>query len=189
MFLHRRSLLTASILPFVAFQSPAFAQQATPAPFIEPELILAGLLETPVTSPLLPVDLGVPEARPWIDEGDTDLIDTVGGVLIHAGSGDDAPLLGLYLVHPTPNDAEARLNPDLLVDTPQPFPLLDLPGLFDRTVIPGIPGSLSRIVVAEGPVIVSALGQGEDESANDLRALANLAGLLDHLRLVTGSLE
>ncbi len=69
--------------------------------------------------------------------------------------------------------------------------ILGYSGVISRD--PGDPGptdadvtahASSLIAIVVGPVIVSAIGEGGERDANDVRALANLAGMLDHLRLV-----
>ena len=66
----------------------------------------------------------------WIDDSDTALINTVGGVLIQNGT-DAESLVGVNIVNRTLKDAEARFYPDLQVDPLGYLTILGLKGGFN----------------------------------------------------------
>ena len=199
----RRSLIrTLAITGVMSSRlTPALAQSgATPeaSPEVDPEQILVLLRASQITSPLFPSDSGAIALIDWVDDTDKDLIGTVGALLVQDTSKgeSDGGLLGAYIVHPTAASAESSIAQSVEDET-----TTELFTLFgDKGAAQQDPSGYSLIVIANGPVIVSALGMplaplGPDETAvdfreSDARAIGNLAGLLDHLRLVlseTGS--
>lgn len=174
-------------------------QQATPStPDAEtPEAIVLRLRETPITSPLFPRDAGDLAILDWVDDSDTDLANTVGAFLVQGpAAGDDgSPTLGAYMVHPTAESALAQFTQQP-TDGDDELPLT----LFGYTGGWGnYPDGTSLVAVAQGFVIVSAMGMGPQRGPDepgatdfreaDARALANLAGMLDHLRMVVSTPE
>ncbi len=159
--------------------------------------LLDALLATPVTTRLFPSDTPEMNVVEWIDESDTDLDGATGGVILQTGEDDNGNVMGpgVYIVHESPEMARAVFDIQLANDPGiATESILGFPGVITR--IPGqvnppgadvtseeFPGS-SLITIFAGPVIVSAIGDGGEPDANDVRALANLAGMLDHLRLV-----
>jgi hypothetical protein len=196
----RRSLIqTVAIAGVMSSRlTPALAQAgATPeaTPDLDPEQILELLRTSPITSPLFPSDYGTLEILPWVDDSDKDLIGTVGAFLVQdtsqADAGSEAGLIGAYIVHPDAASAEESVaetgSDGRTTDT---FTLFGDTGAWQQDS-----SGYSLVVITKGPVIVSAFGMpqtllGPDETATDFResdarAIGNLAGLLDHLRLVT----
>lgn len=163
----------------------------------DPATLLAKLLATQVTSPLFPSDTPGITVVEWIDESDSDLDLAIGGAILQTGEDDNGNFMGpgVYIVHERAETArsvfDAQLADDDSVFTESS---LGYSGVVSR--IPGAatpPGadvapndspSSSLIAIIAGLVIVSAIGEGGDQPANDFRALANLAGMLDHLRAV-----
>jgi hypothetical protein len=164
----------------VNLSSPS-SPEAEPLP---PEVLFERLRDTPVTTPLFPSDLAGIVIVPWDDTGDDDLDGVIGGLLVHAGPGEDAPLIGVYIIHPTFVMAEERLSPDAFGDVTE-FDVLGRTGVWQRETGDEFSEASTLLGVVEGVTIVSALAEGDDAGANDLRALSILSGLLDHLRLVT----
>jgi hypothetical protein len=167
---------------------------ATPAPeALPPEVIFDRLLESTITSPLFPSDTPGLTVIEWDDASDDDLDGVVGGLLVQSGSGDDDPLVGVYIVHPAIAMARERID----IQTREPGGTTQRQDLFgyqgvwqhelpNPTAHIEEPGDrFSLLGVAVGPVIVSAVGEGGDLASNNVRALANLSGMLDHLRSTT----
>jgi len=197
MAITRRSIVQASLVTAAALgtQAGVANQEATPATEALPvEEVLRLLRETTPASPLFPSDTGTLEVVDWVDDSDTDLAGTVGAVLVQdtsRGEGDEA-FIGAYIVHPKVTQAEERLR-DQTSDGGEDSAVT----LFGHTAANGqFPDGFSLIAVVQGFVIVSAIGMpveplGPDEPGSTRfaetgpRALGHLAGLLDHLRLLT----
>lgn len=186
----RRSILQAFIIAGAALPllEPVRAlASATPVADeggLSPEILNERLREVPVSSPLFPSDTGPLTVVDWADTSDDDLVGTVGAMTIQdsAISG-DAGLIGAFIVHPSAESAQARMR----VIAPDQVMLFDSPAVAQHE------GSYSLVAIAKGPVIISAIGMtltpaldGTSENdAPDARALGNLAGMLDHLRLAS----
>jgi hypothetical protein len=84
----------------------------TPVASDQGEALLDLLLNTPVKTPLFPADTGMVRAIPWIDECDTDLRDTVGGVIMETGRDRYGNPIGpgVYIVFLDADAALARLD-------------------------------------------------------------------------------
>lgn len=156
----------------------------------DPEAILDLLLETPVKTPLFPSDTGKARANPWVDEGDTDLIGTVGGVLMQTGQDFNRNFIGpgVYIVFPSAEAARARLD-DFMAEAGDDFEGVDTQVVsIELAGYPGMtvrePDSTYTIVVA-GPVIASGLADSDQPGDPALRSLVNCLALLDHLQSVT----
>lgn len=152
----------------------------------DPEALLDRLLRAPVETPLFPADTGRIRPAPWIDEGDTDLIGTVGGVLMQTGQDENRNFIGpgVYIVFADERTAQARLDlqqagADDSVDGGDtevtPIEMAGYPGLTISS-----PDSIVTLL-AVGPVIVSALVDPDLPGDPALRSLVNGAALLDHL--------
>jgi|GEM_PF-3170148 len=200
MNLTRRTLIrtgrVAALGAMLARWQPEIAMaQATPAGrSASSEALYQTLLTSTISSPLFPSDTGPLEIVEWIDSGDSDLDGAVGGLLVQdtAKEGDDA-LLAVMIVHPDPETARARLTSDS-GESMQTVEILGRPGVWIQE------GEYSLLGVAEGSMIVSAIGSiagaepvnvdGRDGPAlssngeTDFRAMANLVGTLDHIRMV-----
>lgn len=166
------------------------APKATPAtPDAEtPEAIVQRFRETSIVSPLFPRDAGELTIVDWVDDGDTDLVGTVGAFLVQ-GTGMKEPI-GAFMVHPTVESAQARFArqaSDGGDDVPLTF--FGYSGAWGH-----YSDGTSIVALVDGLVIVSALGKGpergpdeplsDDHREADARSLANLAGMMDSLRLV-----
>lgn len=150
------------------------------------ESLLDRLLEAPVRTPLFPADTGRIQPAPWIDEGDTDLIGTVGGVLMQTGQDENRNFIGpgVYLVFPDAGAALARLDASI-AEAEEDFEGVETQATsIDMAGYPGFtissPDSTVTLL-AVGPVIVSALGNPNLPGDPALRSLVNGAALLDHL--------
>lgn len=177
----------------VLSQRTVLAQDATPpagTPVVDdPHALLERLLEAPVETPLFPADSGMVRARPWVDEGDTDLIDTIGGVLMQTGQDENRNFLGpgVYIVFPDPDAALARLDASI-TEAEEDFEgaesgvtSIELAG-YPGVTISEPDGTVT--LVAVGPVIVSALADRHQPGDPTLRSLVNCVALLDHLQSV-----
>lgn len=199
-----RSTPVAAALAALLHPGRARASQATPgatpvAGQPDARALLDALLDAPLTTTLFPSDTPAITVVEWVDEGDSDLVGAVGGVLLQTGEDDNGNVIGpgVYIVHPGAEAARAAFDAQVADNTEDsPLSILDYPGVISRN--PGDPGpssadfpelASSLIAVVVGPVIVGAIGEGGEHGANDLRALANLAGMLDHLRLVQSAIE
>ncbi|MBA2470401.1 MAG: hypothetical protein H0V37_13435 [Chloroflexia bacterium] len=195
-----RSTPVAAALAALLHPGRGRASQATPvAGQPDARALLDALLDAPLTTTLFPSDTPAITVVEWVDEGDSDLVGAVGGVLLQTGEDNNGNFIGpgVYIVHPNPEAARSAFDAQLADNhEDETLSILDYPGAISRD--PGDPGppsadsaepSSSRIAIVVGPVIVSALSEGGGRAANDLRALANLAGMLDHLRLVQGATE
>jgi hypothetical protein len=188
----------AGILSASSRRTSAAAAQSTPVASpnsepLPPEEVFQALLASEVTTPLFPADAGSLGIVEWVDSSDTDLDGTIGGLLVQdmEKGNDDAALIGACIVHPTSAMAVARLtNPEVIDSGTRPIDILGRQGMWQQS---GDGSSL--LAVVQGTVIVSAIGipaegRGPDQpnqtatGETDNRALANLAGLLDHLRMV-----
>ncbi|MGB3330850.1 MAG: hypothetical protein WBA46_17940 [Thermomicrobiales bacterium] len=168
---------------------------ATPEPGepLSVDEVVRRLRGRPITSPLFPADQGPFTITDWIDPSDDDLTGTVGAFTVHAAAAaedDTEGFVGAYMIHPTVRAAEARM-----VHQTAPDPAGQASTLFGKPFVSGrFSDGASLVGVVEGFVIVSAIGfrstpddltpESSDHQEQDARALANLAGLLDHLRLV-----
>lgn len=204
MTISRRTLVQTGQVATVAgvlaaWRTGAVAAQSTPVASpgsepLPPEEVFQALLASEVTTPLFPADVGALGIVEWVDTSDTDLDGTIGGLLVRdttKGDDDDTALVGAYIVHPTAAMAVERLTgPEAQDEGTNPVEILGRQGVWQQS---GDGSSL--LAVVQGTVIVSAIGipaggRGPDQPApaatgeTDNRALANLAGLLDHLRLV-----
>jgi hypothetical protein len=190
----RTGQLTAVAGVLAAWQ-PVAASQATPAATPEgasspPEALYQWLLSSTITSPLFPSDYGPLAIVEWVDDSDTDLDGVIGGLLVQdttKGDADDA-VIAACIVHPTAESAIARLTATTDDET-RPVEILGRQGVWVQA------GDYSLLGVVEGSVIISAIGSSGEERApdgpavstngeTDFRALANLAGMLDHMRMV-----
>jgi hypothetical protein len=184
--IRRRTFVAGiGISPLLAI-GQGHALQATPESGepLPPEVLFERLRDTPVTTPLFPSDLDGIVIEPWEDSADDDLDGVVGGLLVQAGTDVDATLLGVYIVHPTFAMAEERIRRDSGGDVNQ-IDLLGRPGVWEQASDDEMSNPSLLLGVVDGVTIVSALAEGEDAGANDLRALSILTGMLDHLRMVS----
>lgn len=166
----------------------------------DPAALLDALLAAPVTTPLFPSDTAEITVVEWIDDSDSDLDQAVGGAILQTGEDDNGNFMGpgVYIVHESPDAARAVFDAQL-ADNDSVFTesILGYSGVVSRSpgeakppaadIAPEDSTGSSLIAIVAGMVIVSAIGEGGDQAANDVRALANLAGMLDHLRTVRAS--
>lgn len=189
-------LLSAPLVPAgLMMPLQALAQgtpEATPGEEpLPPEVIFERLLATEITTPLFPSDTTNLRVVEWVDSSNTDLDGAIGGVLVQQGEGEDAPLIGVYIVFPTVDLARERIRPEGEGEDESPLSILGYEGMWvsDASTEREAPGddafSFSLLAVRSGTVIVSAIGERAGTPRNDLRALANLVGMLDHLNGVT----
>lgn len=152
----------------------------------DPEALLALLLEAFIETSLFPADTGMVRPRPWVAEGDTDLVDTVGGVLMQTGQDENRNFIGpgVYLVFPDAGAALARLDASI-GEAEEDFEGAETQAT--SIEMAGYPGfTISNpdstvTLLAVGPVIGSALGNPNLPGDPALRSLVNGAALLDHL--------
>lgn len=191
MTLNRRSLAFAALATSAALTPGLLAaRQATPATASEgeplpPEVLFETLREGTIASPLFPSDTPALSIEVWDDAGDRDLDGAIGGLLVQAGPGDDG-LIGVYIVHPTIEQAAARLVPD--ENDGDPLDLFGFPVVWHQLpadVVVEDTEAFALIATQVGSVLISAMGQGAAPSTNALRALANLSGMVDHLLQIT----
>jgi len=200
----RRSILQTTPLAAVALAGllnprHSLAYQATPeaTPVTgqpDPEALLEALITSPVSTTLFPSDTPAITVMKWIDESDSDLDGAIGGVLLQTSEDANGNFMGpgVYIVHPGPDAARAAFGAQLADNwDDEKLSILGYAGAISRD--PGDSGptdadftahASSLIAIVVGSVIVSAIGEGGEREANDFRALANLAGMLDHLRSV-----
>lgn len=165
------------------------AQDAATPVGDDPEALFDLLLSTPVETPLFPADTGMVRALPWVDEGDTDLIDTVGGVLMQSGQDENRNFIGpgVYIVFPDADAALARLDASR-ADAEEDFEGVD--SEVSSINLAGYPGltvrepDLANTMVVVGPVIISAVADSDRPGDPALRSLVNCLALLDHLHSV-----
>lgn len=186
----RRSILRAFIMAGAALPllEPVWAlASATPVADeggLSPAILNERLREVPVSSPLFPSDTGPLTVVDWSDTSDSDLVGTIGAMTIQDSTkSDDEGTIGAFIVHPSAESALASMKeiaPDQVV-------------IFDSPAVTSHEGGYSLVAIVKGPVIISAIGMtttpaldGTSENdAPDARALGNLAGMLDHLRLAS----
>lgn len=170
-------------MPIQAFaqEMPGATPEGEPLP---PEVIFERLLASEITSPLFPSDTTGLTAVEWVDPSDTDLDGAVGGVMVRAGASEDAQPVGAYIVHPTFDSAEQLIAPDGSPKTTLWSYDVGWTSMEDMDTTEEN-DSFAVIAARSGLVIASAFAQGAGTPGNQLRALANLAGLLDHLHGVT----
>jgi len=176
----------------LAYQATPEATPVTDQP--DPEAWLEALITSPVSTKLFPSDTLAITVTEWIDESDSDLDGAIGGVLLQTSEDANGNFMGpgVYIVHPGPDAARAAFGAQLADNRDdEKLSLLGYAGAISRD--PGDSGptdadsrnrASSLIAIVVGSVIVSAIGEGGECEANDFRALANLAGMLDHLRSV-----
>jgi hypothetical protein len=192
MTVSRRTLTLAALASASALLPGTLAaQEATPAASPEaeplpPELIYEGLLASTITTPLFPSDTPSLNIVPWEDSGDTDLDGAIGGVLVQSGPNEE-DAIGAYIVHPLIKQAQARLLPE--GDETATIQVLGYSGAW-QSFAPTSRNeseeqSYSLIAISVNSVIVSSFTTGPDPATNNLRALANLTGLLAHLLEIT----
>lgn len=141
-----------------------------PTPLVDdPQALLDLLRETPVETPLFPADTGMVRALPWIDEGDTDLIDTVGGVIMETDRDEYGNPIGpgVYIVFPDAETALARLD-DSVAEAEEDFEgvetqvmSIELAG-YPRITVREPDTTYTLVVV--GPVIVGGSGDSNQGS-------------------------
>jgi hypothetical protein len=189
-------LLSAPLVPAgllmplhaLAQGTPEATPEGEPLP---PEVIFERLLASEITTPLFPSDTPPLTIVEWVDSSDTDLDGLIGGLLVRAGEGEAAPLIGTYIVHPTLDRARERLVPEGADEGELATSILWYDGVWASASSIQVEApsddnySYALLAVRSGTVIVSAIGEGAESPANDLRAMANLAGMLDHLHGVT----
>ncbi len=205
----RRSILRAAPLSATALaalvnQRTGLASQTTPeatpvAGQPDPLKLLEALITSPVTTTLFPSDTPAVTVTEWVDSSDSDLDGAAGGVILQTGEDDNGNFLGpgVYIVRPSPDAARTAFDAQLADNRDSGAQsILGYTGVIAHD--PGDPGQTdadfaarasSLIAIVVGPVIVSAIGEGGEGDANDVRALAHLAGMLDHLRTVQASDE
>lgn len=159
----------------------------------DPEALLELLQETPVETPLFPADTGMVRALPWIDEGDTDLIDTGGGVIMETGRDEYGNPIGpgVYLVFPDAGAALSRLDASFTeAQADMKNPEAEVVSEVVAIEVAGYPGITTRepdgavTLLVVGPVIGGGLGDSRMPGDPGLRSLVNCAVLIDHLRSV-----
>lgn len=161
----------------------------TPVASDQGEALLDLLLHAPVETPLFPADTGMVRAIPWIDECDTDLRGTVGGVIMEADRDEYGNPLGpgVYIVFPDETNARARLdesrseaeeNVDGVDSEVSSIELAGYPGITIRN-----PDESYTLIVI-GPVVVGGLGDRRQPGDPALRSVVNCAALIDHLQSV-----
>ena len=186
----RRSIVRAFIMAGATLPLLEPAQALTSATPVadedelSPEILNERLREVPVSSPLFPSDTGPLTVVDWSDTSDSDLVGTIGAMTIQdSGKSGDEGTIGAFIVHPSAESAEARMReiaPDQVM-------------LFGSPAVAQHEGGYSLVAIVKGPVIISAIGMtvtpaldGTSENDEpDARALGNLAGMLDHLRLAS----
>jgi hypothetical protein len=184
--IRRRTFVAGiGISPLLAI-GQGHALQATPESGepLPPEVLFERLRDTPVTTPLFPSNLAEIMILPWEDGNDDDLDGVVGGLLVQAEAPEGPVLLGVYIVHPTVAMAEERIRRDSGGDVNQ-IDLLGRPGVWEQASDDEMSNPSLLLGVVDGVTIVSALAEGEDAGANDLRALSIRTGMLDHLRMAS----
>lgn len=127
--MNRRQMLAAGALLPLATKASATAQQATPTTGqpdtetidarlvsslvqqVTPYDLLMALESSPVeTSVLIEANNGTtPAALPWSDFSDTDLINSLGGVIIVQDPEDEDSIVGGYIVYDSPEIAYLEL--------------------------------------------------------------------------------
>ena len=186
----RRSIVRAFITAGAAFplleplRALASATPVADEDGLSPAILNERLREVPVSSPLFPSDTGPLTIVDWADASDSDLVGTIGAMTLQdsAKSGDEG-MIGAFIVHPSAESAQARMReiaPDQVM-------------LFGNPAVTAQEDGYSLVAVVKGAVIISAVGMTrtpalDGTSANDApdaRALGNLAGMLDHLRLAS----
>lgn len=184
------SLLSREHVTAQDASTPVGTPAATPVGD-DPEALFDLLLNTPVETPLFPADTGMVRALPWVDEGDTDLIDTVGGVLMQTGQDENRNFIGpgVYIVFPDADAALARLDASRAdADAEEDFEGVD--SEVSSINLAGYPGltvrepDLTNTMVVVGPVIISAVADSDRPGDPALRSLVNCLALLDHLHSV-----
>lgn len=158
-----------------------------------PEALFAALAETEVTSPLFPSDGGPYEIVPWEDEDDEDLTGTIGGLGMRdtAKGDDETAIIGVYIVHPTVESAEARFA-EVMNQPEAPLTFFGYPGVSSIA-----DNGFAIVALQIGPLLVSAIAQATAERKPDApvefdalelaaRASAHIAGMLDHYRMAVG---
>ncbi len=187
----RRTLLSAPLIPAGLTMPLQALGQGTPDATPEgeplpPEAIFEQLLASEIATPLFPSDITGLTVKEWVDTNDTDLEGAIGGVMVQAGVGGDARPVGAYIVHPTFEAAGKQIAPE---GSPEASVLWYDAAWYsmDGTQASDPEESFAVIAVQSGTVIVSAFAEGAGTPGNDLRALANLAGLLDHLNGITSN--
>ena len=190
--LNRRTFaLSATALTLLEHRQ-VFAQESTPeaSPVVQsPDEIFAALLAAPFSSPLLPADTGEIVVSEWIDEGDSDLVDAVGGILYGvAGEGNESTV-GAIIVYRDQSLAESRVNL-AAIDYEQSVKVMNVTvgGFSGMSIVdilnPDYSFATSAVSVASSIVSGGAEGFPADELEG--RSLAHLVALLDHYRRAVG---
>lgn len=160
---------------------------------IEPDRLLSRLMTSPVTTPLFPSDTGTVEAIEWVDNSDTDLFGSVGGVLMQTGTDENDNFVGpgVYIILRDVDDAtERRESVETSETDPSGLKPITIGGFPGATIVEsneGADGSaeLSAVTLLQiGYLLISALANGPADASTELRSVANAIGLLDHLRTV-----
>lgn len=153
------------------------------------QALLDLLLEAFIETSLFPADTGMVRPRPWVDEGDTDLIGTVGGVLMQTGQDENGNFIGpgVYIVFPDETAAQTRFD-EQRAEADDGFE--GIRAEVTEIDLAGYPGFTVRepdntyTEVVVGPVIVVGPGDRRQPGDPSLRSLVNCAALLDHLLTV-----
>lgn len=158
----------------------------TPVASDQGEAVLDLLIRTPVNTPLFPADTGTIRPAPWLDECDTDLRGTVGGVLMQTGQDENGNFIGpgVYIVFPDKTAAMARLD-EQRAEAEEDFEGVDSEvGSIELSGNAGITirnPDESYTLVAVGAVFVVGVADSTQPGDPALRSLANCLALLDHL--------
>lgn len=162
---------------------------------VAPEILLEGLLTTPVTTPLFPSDTLPVEPVVWDDDGDSDLAGTVGAVAFNAvyDNNDSFVAVGNAMVHPDTASASAFF---ILDDEPAPDTFLGLPWVSYAERLYAISAVQIGYLILVGGIetwdednVASAESGTPPASVSGnatlaLRAISNMTALLDHLDAV-----
>lgn len=151
--------------------------------------LLDALVRTPVNTPLFPADTGTVRPEPWLDECDTDLIGTVGGVLMQTDQDEYGNFIGpgVYIVFPDEVAARTRLD-EQRADAEAGFE--GIRAEVTSIELAGHPGIAVRepesvyVIVTVGQIVVAGLGDIALPGDPMLRAHVNCLALLDHLNTV-----
>lgn len=154
---------------------------------VDPPLLLDALLSTPVTTPLFPSDTAPIEPVAWDDEGDTDLANTIGGVVFNTGydENDNFISIGNVIVHPDTGSATARVNE---MGPAQLDTFLNLPWFVQAVVGNAVSVVQVEYLLLVGGTIASS-GGAAGSGTMTLRAISHTVALLDHLDSVLTDLR
>jgi len=160
---------------------------------IEPDRLLSKLMTSTVTTTLFPSDTGTVEVLEWVDNSDTDLFGSVGGVLMQTSTDQNNNFIGpgVYIILRNVDDATERRETmetsALNRSSTTSITIGGFPGVTTaepNDVADQSMESSAVTLLQVAYLVIAGAANGPADGSTEFRSVSNAVGLLDHLRTV-----